>query len=460
MLGNGELNRVLLVALSSGGDFSELFLEDRNDMTIRCVERQIRGITSLHIHGAGIRVLKGARSVYVHTNDTSTEGLLRLAAKAADLLPYAEAAPRGDIQLSLQRYPTPTPVAIQPRTVDSTKKIRVLKEMDKAARSAGNVRSLTANYFDSCQHILVANSEGLLTEDDRIRTRVRQDATVEYGSESLFEFDDFVGPCGFELFDGDYIGFAEGQVVAMTARLKARPAPSCVVPVVIEGGSGGVLWHEACGHPLEADNVITGQGEFAGMLGRQVASDKVTLIDDGSVPGMYGSEAIDDEGHPTQKNVLIEKGVLVGYLCDRKGGRALGREPTGSGRRQGYAFEPASRMHNTYLAAGDDDEEEMIRSMGEGLFVKELGGGNGGTEFSIEVKDAFWVRNGEISHQVRGITLSGNCMEIIKRVDRVGRILVPEAGGSFCGASSGLIPTTAFQPRMRISEMSVSGVAG
>jgi TldD protein len=330
--------------------------------------------------------------------------------------------------------------------------------MYAAAKGEGGVRSLTANYFDTRQHILVGNSDGLLVEDDRIRTRVRMDATVEVGGESLFEFDDFVGPKGFELFEGDYEGFARGQVAAMKARLRARPIASCVVPVVIEGGDGGVFWHETCGHPLEAEHLVAGFGEFAGKFGQVVASPKVTLVDDGSLPGMYGSEAVDDEGRPTRRNVLIDKGVLTGCLCGAKGARLLAREQTGSGRRQSYAFAPVSRMHNTYLAAGDDDEDEMISSMAEGLFVTALGGGDSGAEFSIEVKDAFWVKNGQISHQVRGITLSGNSLETLRRVDRVGKKLVPEKGGSFCGAASGLVPTTAFQPRMRISEMSVGGV--
>jgi TldD protein len=175
---------------------------------------------------------------------------------------------------------------------------------------------------------------------------------------------------------------------------------------------------------------------------------------------MYGSESMDDEGSPTRATVLIDKGVLKGCLCGRRGARLLGREPTGSGRRQSYAFAPISRMHNTYLAAGEDDEDEMISSMAEGLLVTELGGGDSGSEFSIEVKDAFWVKNGSISHQVRGITLSGNSLEMMRRVDRVGKRLVPEKGGSFCGAASGLLPTTAFQPRIRISEMNVGGTLG
>jgi TldD protein len=449
------------MALSSGGNFSELFLEDRLDLTIRSVDGSMCGATSLHIHGAGIHLFRDATSVYVYSNDTSAKGLLRLGEKAANLLP-AEGEAGGPtlsiIALSPRRYPTPVPVEVWPHTVETQRKVQVLKEMDAAARDEGGVRSLNANYFDTRQHVLVANSEGLLVEDDRVRTRVRLDTTVEVGSEILFEFDDFVGACGFELFHGDYEGFARAQVSAMRARLRAKPAKSCVVPVVIEGGSGGVLWHEACGHPLEAENLAVGFGEFAGKFGQTIASPKVTLVDDGSFPGMYGSESIDDEGLPTRKNVLIEKGVLKGCLCGRKGARLLSREPTASGRRQSYAYVPASRMHNTYLAAGEDDEEEMIRSMAEGLFVTELGGGDSGANFSIEVKDAFWVKNGMISHQVRGLTLSGNSMEMMRRVDMVGKKLVPEKGGSFCGAASGLVPTTAFQPRIRISEMTVGGI--
>jgi len=462
MLTQGEMSTILLRALSAGGDFSELFLEDRSDTSIRCVEGSVSGVVSLHIHGSGIRVLDGIHSVYVYTNDTSFSGLLRLADMAAGLLPSASAdrvPANGEIVFSPSNRPSPNPVEIHPRTVDIGRKIAVLREMDSAARSVGSVRSLTAGYFDSSQHIIVANSEGLLAEDDRVRTRVRLQTTVERAGRMLSEFDDFVGPRGFELFAGDYAGFARNQVVSMKARLAARPARSCVVPVVIEGGSGGVLWHEACGHPLEADNVVTGKGEFAGRIGQRVASPKVTLMDDGSIPGMDGSEAIDDEGNPTRQNLLIENGILRGYLCDRRGARQLGMVATGSGRRQGYSYAPTSRMHNTFLAAGSDDEDEMIRSVPEGLYVKELGGGSGGADFSIEVKEAFWIRNGMLTDQVRGITLSGNSLENNARVDRVGRKLIPETGGSFCGGPSGLVPTTAFQPRIRISEMTVGGAA-
>jgi TldD protein len=234
------------------------------------------------------------------------------------LLPRLTVFPRTERSSFSPRTALSNPVEIHPVRSTSGGKIAVLREMDSAARSVGSVRSLTAGYFDSSQHIIVANSEGLLAEDDRVRTRVRLQTTVERAGRMLSEFDDFVGPRGFELFAGDYAGFARNQVVSMKARLAARPARSCVVPVVIEGGSGGVLWHEACGHPLEADNVVTGKGEFAGRIGQRVASPKVTLMDDGSIPGMTAPRP-STTGESDPAETCSSRTDLRGYLCDGGG---------------------------------------------------------------------------------------------------------------------------------------------
>lgn len=228
------------------------------------------------------------------------------------------------------------------------------------------------------------------------------------------------------------------------------------MPVVMEAGCG-TLWHEACGHMLESAAIYDQTSPFAGRIGEKIASDKITLIDDGSIPGLYGSTAIDDEGHPTQKNVLIEKGVLKGYLTDRLGARRLGLPRSGSGRRQSYTFAPASRMNNTYLDAGQDDEEEMIRTVDHGLYVKRLGGGNSGRSFSIAVAEGYLIEKGEITQRVKGLTLTGSGEEIMRSIDRVGRVNQYEESGSYCGASSGLVPVTAFQPRIRIAQMNVGG---
>lgn len=460
-LTKSELAHILDHARSTGADFAEIFFEDRDDTVIRNKNSSIQGITSLHIYGAGIYILKGTASVYVYSNDTSYRGLLELAKTASELL-QSEAAGEKEktVVFTPDRLTSPNPMQIHPGEVSVKEKIRVVKEMEKAARSAGpKVNGLSVEYYDNVQNVLVVNSEGLYREDRRAFSRVRLSGAVEWNGRSNFEFNDFARPQGFEAFrEADHIGFAEENIRQMEERLKGRPMKSCEIPVVFEGGDCGVFWHETCGHNLES--TVAGSGIFAGMTGKQIASSKVTLIDDGSIPGLYGSEAMDDEGCRTGKNILIENGIMKGYLCDRKGGRILGCGSNGSGRRQSYAYAPCARMHNTYLAPGQDEEEEMIRSLDRGLLVTKIGGGSSGANFSLEVKDGFMIENGQVTDRVSGVNLSGVSAEIIKRVDRVGKVLVPEVGGSFCGAASGLVPTTAFQPRFRISSMNVGGAEG
>lgn len=461
MLTRSELEHILNQARSTGADFSEIFFEDRDDTIIKDKNRMIQGITSLHIHGAGIYILKGTASVYVYSNDTSYRGLRELAQRASMLVPYAqEAGEAQSIVFSPDRLTAPNPMTIHPGEVSAKEKIRIVKEMENAAHSAGpKVNGLSVEYYDNVQNVLVVNSEGLYREDRRAFSRVRLSGAVEWKDKSNFEFNDFARAQGFEAFrENDHIGFAKDNIRQMEERLKGRPMKSCEIPVVFEGGDCGVFWHEACGHNLES--TVAQSGIFAGKIGEQIASSKVTLIDDGSMPGMYGSEAMDDEGCRTQKNILIENGIMKGYLCDRKGGRLLGCGSNGSGRRQSYAYAPCARMHNTYLAPGQDEEEEMISSLEKGLLVTKIGGGSSGANFSVEVKDGFLIEHGRVTDRVSGINLSGVSSEIIKRVDRVGRVLVPEVGGSFCGAASGLVPTTAFQPRFRVASMNVGGAEG
>jgi len=235
---------------------------------------------------------------------------------------------------------------------------------------------------------------------------------------------------------------------------KADTMKPGVMPVVLEAGACGTLWHECCGHTLEATAIASRNSFFVDKLGEKIASDKVTLLDDGTMKNHYGTDAIDDEGHPKQKNILIEKGILKSYMVDRLHGRMIGMESTGNGRRQNYTYAPVARMTNTYLAPGNDEETEIIRSVAEGLYVKSLGGGFGGTQFSIQVNEGFLIKNGQLGKQVKNIMLTGSGAKIMHKIDRVGKTLGFE-GGSFCGASSGLVPVTAMQPMVRISEMAV-----
>lgn len=454
-----EMEKILQTALSTGGDFAELFFEDKDELNIKCLQQVLKGITSVHIFGAGIYLLSGTRSVYVYTNNLSFDGLLDAAKEAAELLNVCKKEEKHRIIFSKQPVKSPNSVIKYPSTVPHFEKIKVIRETDLAARSAGyTIRQLNVDYFDTDQRILVVNSDGLYTEDRRVTSRLRLQATVEDGLNSHYEWTDFPRPYGFEAFKekNDYTTFAQQFIKDIADSMNAVSAPSCTVPVVLEAGLCGVIWHEACGHPLEATAVAANNSDFVGKLGQKVASSKVTVIDDGSVPGLYGSAGIDDEGHPTQKNVLIENGVLKGYLCDRLGARKLNMPSTGSGRRQGYMFPPAARMTNTYLAPGTDDEDEMISSIDEGLFVKRLGGGNSGREFSVSVSEGYWIKDGKIDHRVKGLMLNARGIDLIKLVDRVGSKIATEGGG-FCGSVSGLVTTTSFQPRIRISAMTVGG---
>lgn len=452
---------VLERALETGGDFAELFFEDRRETNIQYGEGAVQKVTDIGIYGVGLHLLAGLQDVYACSNSASEASLFALAARAASLL----AEKRGGCPAAvppLRHAPADNPniVLVHPSSVPRASKIRLLEEAYGAARSTGiRVPRLAADYFDIDQEIAVANTEGLCTGERRVTSRIRLQVTVEAGGQAHFNWEDYTRPQGFEAFreDGAIGSFAADAVRRTRDMMLAGTAASCVVPVVLEAGSCGTLWHECCGHTLEARSIAARNSAFVGKIGQKVASDKVTLIDDGTIAGLYGTSAIDDEGHPRQRNVLIENGVLKQYMRDRFQGRLIGMESNGCGRRQNYTYSPTSRMSNTFLAAGTDDDGEMIRSIPDGLYVRRIGGGSGGMQFSLEVKEGFWIRNGLIDRQVKGLMLTGNGIDVMGKIDRVGKNLVHEKGGGFCGSVSGLIPTTTSQPRVRISEMAVGG---
>lgn len=457
MISESQMQQVLDAALGRGGDFAELFFEDRSETNIQSRGGVLQGVKTIRLHGAGLTLLDGVQRIYVHTNRTDLEALLSLASRAAEML-AANQAGRHAEALSMAENPQPNPILLYPGEVQAAAKIRAVAQAEQAARSAGpQILTMNVDYFDNDQRILVANSEGLLAPDRRVSTRMRFQVTVGDETGSFFDWEDYTAARGFEALVGEgCAAFAKDYVGRLGRMWKAQPLRPCRVPVVLAAGGAGTLWHECCGHGLEASAVAAGESIYKDRLHTPIASPRVTLIDHGAYPGLYGSSAIDDEGHPRQKNVLIERGVLQSYLCDRLHGRLLGMESNGCGRRQNYTFPATARMSNTYLAPGEDDEEEMIRSVPAGLLVKSLGGGTGGATFSILVKEGYWIQNGQIDRPVKGVMLSGSGLDVMAKVDRVGRRLETEMGG-FCGADSGLVPTTAFQPQMRVSEMAIGG---
>ena len=265
---------------------------------------------------------------------------------------------------------------------------------------------------------------------------------------------------GMEMFDGLIDPAAVGREAARHAVVMAGAGycPAGVMPVAIESGFGGVIFHEACGHSLEASSVAYNASQFCGKLGQKIANEKVTAIDDGTIPNAWGSINIDDEGTPSRKRVLIEKGILKTYMIDKFNGRRMGMESTASSRRESYSYTPTSRMTNTYIAAGEDKNEDIIASIEYGLYAKKMGGGSVNPvtgEFNFAVDEGYMVRNGKICEPVRGASLVGKGSEIIQKIDMVGTDM--DMGQGMCGSSSGSIPTNVGQPLIRVSSITVGG---
>ncbi len=450
--------RVLQKALSTGGDYAELFAENTVNHSIHMISDAVDAIRDTVIAGAAVRVYKGLRSVMASTVDTSEAGLLACAEKAAGAL--GEGSAPMDIVLKERLFGDIHPVKIVPTSVANREKVAILKEGYFAAREYDSCISQVSGMLAEVDHrIQIANSEGLLAQDRQIRTRIAVEAVAEKDGQTQTGGSRPGRRMGLEMFETilpKEVGMeAARQAVTM---VNAGYCPAGVMPVAIENGFGGVIFHEACGHSLEASSVAYGRSQFAGKLGQQIASPKVTAIDDGTIPNAWGSINIDDEGTPARKNVLIENGILKSYMVDKFNGRRMGMASTGNARRQSYAFTPTSRMTNTYIAPGEDKNEDIIASMEYGLYAKDMGGGSVNPvtgEFNFSVNEGYMVRNGVICEPVRGACLVGKGSEIIQNIDMVGTQL--DMGQGMCGSSSGSVPTNVGQPLIRVSGITVGG---
>ena len=458
MIARDICQRVLQVAVSTGADYAEIFAENSVNHSISMIANKVENIRDTVIAGAAVRVFKGLRSVMATTIDTSEAGLIRCAEKAADALGQGSA--QIDIVLRERLFGDIHPVITCPSSVGNKEKIDILKVGYFAARDYDeSVVQATGTLLDVDHNILIATSEGLYTQDRQIRTRISLSAVADKGMGTQ------TGSCnpgarmGMELFDTvdpKSVGIkAAKQAVTMAG---AGYCPAGVMPVAIANGFGGVIFHEACGHGLEATSVAYGQSVFCGKLGQQIANPKVTAIDDGTIPGAWGSINIDDEGTPAQRKVLIENGILKSYMIDKMGGRRMGMASTGSSRRESYAYAPTSRMTNTYIANGDDKNEDIIASIEYGLYAASMGGGSVNPttgEFNFAVNEGYIVRNGEICEPVRGASLVGKGSDCIMNIDMVGNDM--EMAQGMCGSSSGSVPTNVGQPLIRVSSITVGG---
>ena len=451
--------RVLQKAVSTGADYAEIFAENTVNHAINMISSKVEAIKDTFISGAAIRVYKGLRSVMASTVDMSEEGLMRCAESAAEALGQGSA--QIDIVLKERLFGDIHPVKIAPSSCGNAEKVALLKEGYFAAKEYDeSVVQVSGTLLDVDHNILIANTEGTYAQDRQIRTRMSISAVADKGTGTQTGSSNPGRRMGLETFteliDPKSVGIkAAKQAVTMAG---AGYCPAGVMPVAIENGFGGVIFHEACGHGLEASSVAYGQSVFAGKLGQQIANPKVTAIDDGTIPGAWGSINIDDEGTPAQRNVLIEKGVLKSYMIDKMGGRRMGMASTGNARRQSYAYTPTSRMTNTYIAPGEDKNEDIISSIEYGLYAAAMGGGSVNPvtgEFNFSVNEGYIIRNGKICEPVRGAALVGKGSEVIQNIDMVGSEL--DMGQGMCGSSSGSVPTNVGQPLIRVSTITVGG---
>lgn len=463
MLDKSIARDVLDAALATGGDFAELFMEDRRLGSLLLQSNRLEGVNSGRKHGAGIRVYTGLTAVYAYTNDTDREGLLRCAKAAAGAVIEQKNGGAECKPLVTSEYKSIHEYRMLPSDVETRKKVELLRAANAAAREAGDeISQVLCLYNDSEQDVLICNSDGLYVTDRRVYGRLVCQAIASSGTENQMASEAPGALRGFEHFIDTIDATAVGRGVGKAA-VKMLHAPMCpagIMPVVIDNGFGGVIFHEACGHSLEATSVAFGQSEFCGKLGKQIATPIVSAVDDGTMPGEWGSENVDDEGTPTARLVLIENGILKNYMIDRLNGRRMGMAPTGSARRESYAFAPTSRMRNTFICPGSDDNDEMIATMGDGLYAAKLGGGSVNPvtgEFNFAVNEGYLVKNGKIDTPVRGASLIGKGSEILMKIDRVGKEMKMAQG--MCGSLSGSVPTNVGQPMIRVSSMTVGGRA-
>ncbi|MBO8160819.1 MAG: TldD/PmbA family protein [Thermosipho sp. (in: Bacteria)] len=459
MISKALIQDIIGTVLKHGGDFAEVFFEKRYDNKFQLKDGKLESASSGTTLGIGIRGFLGNKAIYAYTNILNRENLLSVAKRVGEALGEIKILEHtfnfDDTKLKNKHI-----VYFYPKDIEKNEKVDVMKRAYYAAKNFSNlIKQVHIMYWDYDQEILVANSEGTWAEDRRVRTRLMISAIAEHNGNMERGFYGPGAGMGFEFFNRLNVEEAAKRAARIAARMvDADPAPAGKMPVVISNEFGGVIFHEAVGHALEATSVAKGASVFAGKLGQKVAAECVSAVDDATIPNAWGSANIDDEGTPTRRNILIDKGILVGYLIDKLGGRRMGMESTGSARRQDYTFAPTSRMSNTFILPGNYYPEEIIAATEYGLYAKTMGGGSvipGTGEFNFAVMEAYLIENGKITKPVKGATLIGKGYEIIQKIDMVGNDI--DRGQGMCGSLSGAIPADVGQPTIRVSEITVGG---
>lgn len=458
MIDKQVCQEVLEEALKTGGDFAEIFAESTYNNYYEQTSEEVSKASSGHIYGASIRILKGALEVNGYTNDFSKESLMDLARKLAGAIGGESL----NIKFELKEVEVVNnnKVKISPSMLSNEQKLKYMAEFYNSIKDYNSeITQIITSIRDEEQKVVIANSKGRFVQDYRCHVILSGNVIASDGKSTQTASNRVGGHIGYELLDNTNIKeFAEEIAKTAITMLHADEMVGGVMTVVVHNAFGGVLLHEACVHSLEATSVAKGSSVFTNMLGKKIASDIVTAIDDGTQPNAWGSLNVDDEGEPTKRNVLIENGILKSYLVDYRNSRIMNHPVTGSSRRQNYKFSPTSRMTNTFFAPGKDKFEDIIKNTEYGLFAKQMGGGsvNPSTgEFNFAVNEGYLIENGKITKPVRGATLVGSGSQVLLNIDMIADNLA--YGHGMCGSLSGSIPTNVGQPTIRVQNMTVGG---
>lgn len=460
MLDEALLGDILKTALSSGGDYADLFVERKRPSFIHLEDDKIEKTVAGMEEGAGIRVIFGERkTAYGFTNELTPKALLD-AAKTVGRAAAGGQRQTPDMDLRKKRPLVNFNIKLRPEVIPMGKKVEMVVAANRAARGlSGKIRQVSVIYRDTVQRVTIASSDGSITEDERVHTVGVVQVVAEEGGVIQTGYEPLGGLMGFELFDESPLEEAALRAARRAVMmLRAKRAPGGRMPVVISGEAGGTMIHEAIGHGLEADLALQGLSAFSGKIGLKVASERVTVIDDSTLPNKRGSFRFDDEGTPSQRTVLVKDGILMGYMYDRLMARTDGRASTGNGRRESYHYRPIPRMTNTFIAPGASSPEEALRATARGLFVRKMGGGQVDTvtgDFVFDVQEGYLIEDGKAGEPLRGATLSGNGPEVLKSID----IVCSDLGFSIgtCGKDDQGVPVSDAMPTVRVPEMVVGG---
>ena len=455
------LERCLGEALSAGGDYADLYFESVASTSIGIDESLVKSASQGVSAGCGVRVVSGERTGYAYTDDLSSDRLLRAARTAALIA-------SGPAKQPVQGFTeTKTPVLYPAPAIDLdndlSAKLQLIQQADRIARAYDpRITQVRASYADEVRRILIAASDGTFASDTQPLARFNVFVLAKDGDNTARGTSGGGGRVEIDYFQTEKTPehFASEAARQAILQLSAVAAPAGEMEVVLGPGWPGVLLHEAVGHGLEADFNRKKTSAFAGLIGRQVASSKVTVVDNGTMPGRRGSLNVDDEGSATQETVLIENGILKGYLSDKLSAKLMNMPHTGNGRRESYHQIPMPRMTNTYMLAGDDAPEDILRSVKRGLYAVNFGGGSvdiTSGKFVFTASEAYLIEDGKVTAPVRGATLIGNGPEALKYVSMVGHDLELDEGVGTCGKDGQSVPVGVGMPTIKLDRMTVGG---